>query len=92
MYLMLEFIPVTLFFICIVIFRLNITSGPLLGYVLFSQGLIFYIRNQNFIYDYMQSHLSAFLKLLLYVSVTVSDLWSMNFLKLSCLHFVLVIN
>ena len=78
-YLMLEFIPVTLFFICIVIFRLNITSGPLLGYVLFSQGLISYIRNQIFIYDYMQSHLSAFLKLLLYVSVTVSDLWSMNF-------------
>ena len=29
----------------------------------------------------MQSHLSAFLKLLLYVSVTVSDLWSMNFFK-----------
>ena len=80
-YLILEFIPVTLFFICIVIFRLNITSGPLLGYVLFSQYFIFYIRDQIFIYDYMQSHLSAFLKLLLYVSVTVSDLWSMNFLK-----------
>ena len=61
--------------------RLNITSGPLLGYVLFSQYFIFYIRNQIFIYDYMQSHLSTFLKLLLYVSVTVSDLWSMNFLK-----------
>ena len=80
-YLMLEFIPVTLFFICIVIFCLNITSGPLLGYVLFSQYFIFYIRNKIFIYDYMQSHLSAFLKLLIYVSVTVSDLWSMNFLK-----------
>ena len=77
-YLMLEFIPVTLFFICIVIFRLNITSGPLLGYVLFSQYYIFYIRNKIFIYDYMQSHLSAFFKLLIYVSVTVSDLWSMN--------------
>ena len=61
--------------------RLNITSGPLLGYVLFSQYFIFYIRNQIFIYDYMQSHLSTFLKLLLYVSVTVSDLWSMNFFK-----------
>ena len=80
-YLMLEFIPVTLFFICIVIFRLNITSGPLLGYVLFSQVFIFYIRYKIFFYEYMQSHLSAFLKLLLYVSVTVSDLCSMNFFK-----------
>ena len=80
-YLMLEFIPVTLFFMIIVIFRLNITSGPLLRYVLFCQYFIFCIKEHTFIYDYMQSHLSAFLKLLLYVSVTVSEIWSMNFFK-----------
>ena len=80
-YLMLEFIPVTLFFIIIVIFRLNITSGPLLGYVLFCQYFILDIKNYIFIYEYMQSHLSAFLKFLFYVSVTVSDFWSMNFFK-----------
>ena len=80
-YLMLEFIPVTLFFIIIVIFRLNITSGPLLGYVVFCQYFIFAIKEYIFVYEYIQSHISAFLKFLFYVSVTVSDFWSTNFFK-----------
>ena len=39
-YLLLKFIPMTLFFIGIVIFRLNITAGPLLGYVMFCQAYV----------------------------------------------------
>ena len=56
-----------LFFICVVIFRLNITSGPLLGYVLFCQ-----------IFKYMESHVSTFLKFLLHTSVTLSEVWNMK--------------
>ena len=35
LYLLNEFIPITLFFICVVIFRIKLTAGPLLGYVIF---------------------------------------------------------
>ena len=57
LYLFLEFIPITLFFICVVLFRLNITAGPLLGYVLFCQiYYTFAVGDDIFIYDYIVSH------------------------------------
>ena len=37
LYLFLQFVLTTLIFLCFVVFRFNITSGPLLGYVLFCQ-------------------------------------------------------
>ena len=54
LYLFLELIPVTLFFMCVVFFRLNITAGPLLGYVLFCQ--IYYtaaVGSEMSIFDYI---------------------------------------
>ena len=81
LYLILDLIPVTLFFICMVIFHLNITSGPLLGYVLFHQLFVYALMRYYFFYDHMQSHISGSLKVLLHISVVLSEVWSMNPLK-----------
>ena len=40
LYLFLQFVPTTLIFLCFVVFQFKITSGPLLGYVLFCQTMI----------------------------------------------------
>ena len=77
LYLLLDLIPVTLLFICMVIFRLNITSGPLFGYVLFHQLFMYTVMWHYFIYDYI----SGSLKVLLHISVVLSEVWSMNPLK-----------
>ena len=37
LYIVLETIPITIFFFIIVLFRFNITSGPMLGYIMFCQ-------------------------------------------------------
>ena len=42
LYLVLQLIPVTVFFICVTIFNINITSGPLFGYIVFSQIFLMY--------------------------------------------------
>ena len=55
LYLFLELIPITLFFLCVVLFRLNITAGPLLGYVLFCQIYYTAVGYEIFIYDYILS-------------------------------------
>ena len=81
LYLLLGLIPVALFFICTVIFHLNISSGPLLGYVLFHQLYMLLLGRYYFIYDYILSHVSGFLQVLLHVSVVLSEVWSMNCLK-----------
>ena len=82
LYLVLEFIPITLFFICVVIFRLDITAGPLLGYVLFCQVCVFVILYEElYIYDYILSHVSAPIQMLFYSSLTLSGSWTLQFYK-----------
>ena len=82
-YLFLQFIPTTLIFLSFVVFRFKITSGPLLGYVLFCQTTIAAINyHYSFIYDYIIQHpLSLSLKVLSDLSLTVSQFWSLQFLK-----------
>ena len=79
-YLFLQFVPTTLIFICFVLFRFNITSGPLLGYVLFCQITNAFITSgYSFIYYYTKLHVSPSLRVLFDFSVTLSQLWSSQF-------------
>ena len=81
LYLFLQFVPTTLIFLCLVVFRFNITSGPLLGYILFCQTTTATTSHYSFIYDYLQHHVSLTLKVLFDLSMTVSQFWSLQFLK-----------
>ena len=84
LYLFLELIPITLFFMCVVIFRINITAGPLLGYVLFSQLYCRYtypLEKGGFVYDYILSHVSIPLRIVIYSSLTLSGIWGLQFFK-----------
>ena len=81
LYLLVELVPSTLFFICVIIFHINITAGPLLGYVIFCQ--IFTLFCQIFVatYVYIVSHVSAPLRVLFQISLTLSAFWNLSFLK-----------
>ena len=83
LYLFLEFVPITVFFICVLIFRINITAGPLLMYVIFCQ--ICYVialkSGEQYIYEYTLSHVSTPLRVLLYISMALSGLWSLQFFE-----------
>ena len=82
LYLFLQFIPTTLIFLCFVVFRFNITSGPLLGYVLFCQITIAAITHrQLYIYEYMLYHVSSLLRVLGGMSLIMCQFWSLHFLK-----------
>ena len=77
LYLFLELILITLFFLCVVLFRLNITAGPLLGYVLFCQ--LYYtsaVGDEIFIYDYILSHGPLVVWIL-----TLCGIWDLQFFK-----------
>ena len=80
-YLLLQFVPTLLIFTCLVVFRFNITSGPLLGYVLFCQISIGVAHRHHFPYEFIKSNISAPLEQLLLFSVTVSQFWSLQYFK-----------
>ena len=81
LFLFLEFVSGALFFFFVVIFRLSVTSGPLLGYVLFCQVFAFWQAQKRYIYDYIEMHSSGAVKAMLKFSLTISDIWRVNFLK-----------
>ena len=76
LYLLLELTPITLLFVCVVVFRLSITAGPLLWYVLFCQMYVFVLQTRNFyVYEYILSHVSPPLQILFYSSLILSSSW-----------------
>ena len=82
LYFFLQFVPATLIFICFVLFRFNITSGPLLGYVLFCQITSSSITyHYYYLCDYILYHVSSSLRVLFVISLTLSQFWSLQFLK-----------
>ena len=81
-YICIQFIPLTCFFIIIVISRMNITAGPLLGYFLFC--LFYYgvtVGRYRLISDYINVHSSEPIKVLFHISQALSELWTLLFFK-----------
>ena len=81
LYLSLKFIPITLFFMCVLFFRINITSGPLLGYVVFCQLYMAYLQFRLHLYVYIYSHVSESTKILFHSSLTLSDMWCLHYFR-----------
>ena len=83
-YLLLQLSPTTVIFICLVIFRFNITSGPLLGYIFFCQTSNLWVLSYKWhaIYRYIIQHASKSLKLLTLTSLTVANFWTLTFSRL----------
>ena len=81
MYIIIQFVLITLFFVCAVVFHLNITSGPLLGYFIFCQMYFVSDRGTQNIFDFISNHASEYIKVLFKISQTLSELWSLLFFK-----------
>ena len=66
MYIIIQFVPITLFFVCAVVFHLKITSGPLLGYFIFCQ--MYFVSDfsdiQIIVFDFISIHGSDSIKVL----------------------------
>ena len=81
-YLCVQFLPLTFFFLIVVISRINITASPLLGYCLFCQ---FYYQASVWwyrcIFDYIHDYASERIKTLDHVSRVLSEFWTLLLFK-----------
>ena len=76
LYLLVEFVPVLLFFLCVTIFRLDITSGPMLGYVMVCQMMSYFFESLPVIdYDIFNSSLP------IRICIFIDEFWSLKFCK-----------
>ena len=75
LYLLVEFVPVFLFFLCLTIFHLDLTSGPMLGYVMFSQIMSCVFESLPAIVYIFNSSLP------IRIFIFITEFWNLNFCK-----------
>ena len=76
LYLLVEFVPVLLFFLCLTVFRLDLTSGPMLGYVMFCQMMSYIFEAlPAMAYDIFNSSLP------IQIYIFITGFWNLNFCK-----------
>ena len=80
LYTALELVPITLVFLCMTIFHLDLTSGPLFGYFIFWQLEAIVISKYVFVFQYALSHMSPLHRALLNAWVMFGQFMSINFL------------
>ena len=80
LYLILTYLPITILFFIVVFFHFNITSGPMLGYVLYCQGYAMTILG-NKMYASVLSYVPLSLLIFSRVSVVLSDIWILSFFR-----------
>ena len=85
-YLLVQLIPTTVIFMSLVIFHFNITSGPLLGYILFCQ-ILSTLNDWCVINNFTLLNMSRSLNLLIFISIAVANFWTLTFSKLYFLPF-----
>ena len=66
--------PITVFFLAVLLFRPNIPSGPMLGYILYCQGFIVAMKYNVGFYTSLLDNLNG-LKFALKLSLGVSGVW-----------------
>ena len=83
LYLTLELVPVTLLFFLIMTFRINLTTGPLLGYIFFCQVHIQTVQIFLSIQFSVLSHMGKSAKVLYHTTLFLSGIWNLDFFKVT---------
>lgn len=83
MYLTLELAPVTVFFFLIMMFCINITTGPMLGYILFCQLHVRLARCLVGTYYSITSYFGSFSEVVANIQLFMSGIWSLDFFKVT---------
>ena len=81
LYLFLVLFPTTLFFCIVLVFHLNITTGPLLGYIIFCQVHITTVSDSFFLIQSITSYLPPPLSFIFRSSLFLSSLWTLKFFQ-----------
>ena len=80
LYLILTYLPITVLFLIVVFFHFNITSGPMLGYVIYCQGFILTLHGGTTSISVL-SNLSLPLLTMSKISIVLFDIWTLSFVR-----------
>ena len=81
LYLFIVLFPATVFFIIILAFNLNVTTGPLLGYIICCQSHVITLADNFYFISSITSYLPSPLSFIFHSSLFFSSLWTLKFFQ-----------
>ena len=81
LYLFLVLFPTTLFFFIVLLFNLNVTTGPLLGYIIFCQAHVITLADELYFIRSITLYLPSPLLFVFRSSLFLSSLWTLKFFQ-----------
>ena len=85
LYIALETVPVTVFFLAVVFFNVRATSPPMTGFILFNQILVNILRNQFVLAPLLDMYPQA--TVFMNIGRTLSGFWNLDFFRDIIPHF-----
>ena len=79
LYITLETVPVTVFFLAVVFFNVRATSPPMTGFIMFNQIMITILRNQIIMVPLLKMYPKA--KYFVNIGCTLSGIWNLDFFR-----------
>ena len=79
LYLIMELLPITVFYVTVLIFRPVLLTGPQLGYVVSCQGIINTLQYSRYIYSSLFYNLPPPIAVLGHMSLLLSGIWNLEF-------------
>ena len=83
LYMTLELVPVTILFFLVMTFRINFTSGPLFGYIMFCQLQVVVVQVYLPLQYSILANTGPVAKVVYYMVFTLAGVWSLDFLKVN---------
>ena len=77
LYLFLEFVPITVFYVIILLFRVNITSSPMVAYTFFSQVVVGSFHTYGIYFKFVNHTAYTFFRVL----ITFYGFWNLDFFR-----------
>ena len=77
-YILLQYLPTTLLFLVVFMFRVNITAPPMAHYVLFSNLLVIYFKFILSFYTKLYTTSNPYISTLVKSSITLNAVWSLD--------------
>ena len=87
LYLLLYLLPITVLFVLVIMLRLNLIGGPMLGYIVFCITHIMTTLSRNGLYYSIRNSLSPFLQIVFDISNTLSAFWVLQFFQFAVKPF-----
>ena len=81
LYLFLEFVPITVFYLVVLIFRISVTSAPMTSFVMYSQLLVFTFTVDIEAINVIRAEINGGIYVLLNIVIMLYGVWNLDFFR-----------